>query len=67
MAEKPRHGAFTMKEERHLIALAATGTTVEQAAAKLRTTAATIQRMAGRLGIQLKGSQDELGLKAKGK
>jgi transcriptional regulator with GAF, ATPase, and Fis domain len=56
-----------MKEERQLIALAATGTTVEQAAAKLRTTAATIQRMAGRLGIQLKGSQDELGLKAKGK
>jgi transcriptional regulator with GAF, ATPase, and Fis domain len=61
MAEKQRHGAFTMKEERQLIAMAARGATAEQAAVKLRTTAASIQRLAGRLGIQLKGSQDELG------
>lgn len=65
MAEKQRHGAFTMKEERQLIAMAARGATAGQAAAKLRTTAATIQRLAGRLGIQLKGSQDELGLRPK--
>jgi len=66
MPEKLRHGAFAMKDERQLIAMAATGTTAEQAAAKRRTTAATIQRMAGCLGIQLKGSH-VLGLKAKGK
>ena len=43
-----------MKEDRQLIQMAAASATLEEAAASLRTSVETIERMAGRLGIKLK-------------
>jgi transcriptional regulator with GAF, ATPase, and Fis domain len=55
-----------MEEDRELIALAAKGATVTEAAAKLHTSARTIGRKARALGIQLqKARQGKIGLKAK--
>jgi hypothetical protein len=47
--------------------MAASGTTVAEAAAEFRTTAETIEKKAKTLGIRLKGRAVEIGLKAKGK
>jgi hypothetical protein len=44
-----------MEEDRELIAMAAIGATVTEAAAKLHTSARTIKRKARSLGIQLQG------------
>ena len=56
-----------MKEYRLLVAMAATGATIAQAAEQFRTSTETIQRISERFEIQLKGSQAKLGLKATGK
>jgi transcriptional regulator with GAF, ATPase, and Fis domain len=50
VGKKP--GRFTLKAERELIAMAASGATVSKAAAKLGTTAKTIERKAMALGVQ---------------
>ena len=50
-----------MKDERRLIELAKAGASTEEAAAKLGTSAKTIQRIASGLGIKFDGG------KAKGK
>jgi hypothetical protein len=55
-----------MEEDRELIAMAANGATVNEAVAKFRTSARTIQRKARALGIQLQ-RRGKIGLKAKGK
>ena len=59
MAKKLKRGRLTMKEDRQLIAMAATGATLEQAAEEFRTTAEMIRLNAKRLGIQLKASELE--------
>jgi hypothetical protein len=46
-------GRFSYAEERELIAMAAKGATVSQIAAKFRTTAATIELKAKRLGVNV--------------
>ena len=66
MASKRRLGRFSMKEDRQLIAMAATGATVAEAAAKFRTSAETIERKTEKFGIQLKRSAAER-TKVKGK
>jgi len=62
---KKRSGPFSLKEERQLIQMAATSATLEKAAAIFRTSVATIERKAKRLGIKLKGKRPKLGLTAK--
>jgi hypothetical protein len=47
-------GRFSYAEERELIAMAAKGATVSQIAARFRTTAATIERKAKRLGVTVR-------------
>ena len=65
MVGKKKPGRFTWKADRELIAMAASGATLSEAAAKFGTTAETIERKAKALGVQLKGRRGELGLKAK--
>jgi hypothetical protein len=77
MAKKRRHGRFSLKEERELIQMAADSATLEEAAAACRTTIETIERIAKRLGLTLRGcdgrkplsvrSADDQELKAKAK
>jgi len=62
---KKRSGPFSLKEERQLIQMAATSTTLEKAAVIFRTSVDTIERKAKRLGIKLKGKRPKLRLKAK--
>jgi hypothetical protein len=62
---KKRSGPFSLKEERHLIQMAATSATLENAAAIFRTSVDTIERKAKRLGIKLKEKRPKLGLKVK--
>jgi hypothetical protein len=54
MAKRRGRGRFSLKEDRQLIQMAAASATLEEAAASLRTSVETIERMAGRLGIKLK-------------
>ena len=62
MAKKTTlRGIPSMKDERRLIELAKAGASTEEAAAKLGTSAKTIQRIASGLGIKFDGG------KAKGK
>jgi len=49
-----RAGRFSYKQERELIGMAAKGASVSQIAAKLRTTATTIERMAERLQVSVR-------------
>jgi hypothetical protein len=65
MARKRRPGRFTWKEDRELIAMAASGATVSELAAKFRTTVETIERKAKTLGIRIKGHGRKIGLKAR--
>jgi len=50
-------GRFSYAAERELITMAANGATVSQIAARFRTTPATIQRKAKRLGIDVKADK----------
>jgi DNA-binding CsgD family transcriptional regulator len=54
MADKRRTGRFTLKEDRELIAMAASGAAASEIAAKLRTSAETIKGKARALGIHLR-------------
>ena len=74
MAKKRRRVRSLFKDDRQLIAMAATGAIVEDAAAKLDTPVETIQTKARRLGISIKNGRltkrrsakpAELGLKVK--
>jgi hypothetical protein len=67
MVGKGKTGRFTLKKERELIAMVASGATVSEAAAKFRTKAKTVERKAKALGIRLKGDRGEIGLKGKPK
>ena len=49
-----KNGPFAWKQERELISMAANGATVSQIAARFRTTAATIERTAKRLGVSVR-------------
>ena len=59
MVGKRRTGRFTLKAERELIAMAAKGATVQEAAAKFGTSAETIERKARALAIKLKRRRGE--------
>ena len=65
MTGKRRQGRFSWKEDRELIAMAASGATVSQLAAKFRTTVETIRRKAKTLEVQITGLGRKIGLKAK--
>jgi len=65
MDGKRRPGRFSLKEERELIATAASGSTVSKLAAKFGRPAETIERKAIQLGIRLKGRAVEIGPKAR--
>jgi predicted DNA-binding transcriptional regulator YafY len=72
-----RRGRFSLKEDRRLIQMAAESVTLEEAAAAFGSSVATIERMARKLGLPLKGRDShqkrfsaraaDVGLKAKGK
>ena len=68
---KSKRGRFSFREDRKLIQMAAGSATLEEAAAKLGTSVETIERKAERLGLALKGRDDQKmlssGLKAKRK
>jgi hypothetical protein len=49
-----RVGRFSYKMERELIAMAAKGASISQIAARFRTTVATVERKAKRLGVSIK-------------
>jgi hypothetical protein len=49
-----RSGRFSYKQERELIAMAASGATAWEIAAKFRTTVATIETKAEKLGLSLR-------------
>ena len=70
MAKKRTRYRFTYKEDRQLIQMAATSATLEEAAAKFKTSVGTIERKAEKLGI-LSADRKRLSarfvLKAKGK
>jgi hypothetical protein len=53
MAGKRGPGRFTWKEEREVIAMAASGATVLAIAEKFKTSSETIERKARQLGISL--------------
>jgi hypothetical protein len=65
MAGKLRQGPLSLKEQRELIAMAASGASVSELAARFRTSTEAIERKARTLGIRLKGRRVEIGLKAK--
>jgi predicted HicB family RNase H-like nuclease len=52
-----RVGRFSLKENRELIALAANGATVTDAAAKFRASVGTIERKAQALGVEFRAEQ----------
>jgi len=54
---KRRRARFTFKDERALIAMAATGGTVEDAAVKFNTSVETIQKKAPKLGLSIKNGR----------
>lgn len=49
-----RVGRFSYKMEREFIAMAATGASVSQIAARFKTTVATVERKAKGLGLSIK-------------
>jgi DNA-binding NarL/FixJ family response regulator len=57
MVGKRRPGRFTWKNERELIAMAVSGATASEIAAKFKTSVKTIERKARALGISLRGGR----------
>jgi hypothetical protein len=72
-----RRGPFSLRKDRRLIQMAAESVTLEEAAAAFGSSVATIERMARKLGLPLKGRDShqkrlsariaDVELKAKGK